>query len=292
VRPFTEINAADGPRRGSLVESETTARIGGSKRGGSKAHTFVEEQYNYALGYSLDFLVDLLSPPRALCNRKFEVCVDELVFIGHPVCISSDGKWSYPSNDSDDEDEAERRSRGRRMNAAASGASAVSTPTATRDPSLRPLPEHPESPRSRFERLQDSTHSLTSLHRDALHRDALSHNSSSNNHSNMPSTAASLLNSTSTLDLAAAKAKKEDDSLTLNMFHLVLIVDKPDPRPEGGCHLADVFNHLYREIAFKWSAAAFALQVRDNWVEREVKELARMREKAIADGRSGQVVTF
>lgn len=70
-RPFTEI-IAEG-RRGSVVESESTARAGGSKRGGSsgRSKAFVEAQYNYALGYSLDFLGDLLSPPRAACNRKF-----------------------------------------------------------------------------------------------------------------------------------------------------------------------------------------------------------------------------
>lgn len=251
-RPLTEIVQN---RRGSVVESEATHRQGSSRKG-RKGKPFVEAQYNYALGYSLDFLGDLLTPPRVACNRKFEVCVDELVFIGHPVCTNSDGKWEYPADDSDDDDEPRRVSRGRRMN---------DTP-APRDVSLLPVAEHPDSPATRFEKLQEDRHSL---HRDALN--ASTH---------------SLANSASDPTSTPRNVKKDEEEPQLTMFHLVLIIDKPDPQADSDTHLAEVYSHLYREIAFKWTAAAFALQVRENWVAREAKELARIREKAIMDGKS------
>jgi hypothetical protein len=273
-KPFTEI-VPDG-RRGSVVESEATARAAG-RRSGGKGSAFVEEQYNYSLGYNLDFLGDLLCPPRAACNRKFEVSVDELVFIGHPVCTSPDGKWAYPSNDSDeDEDDARGAARGRRMNDKEKERQpSIGAAGAARAQELRPVRE--ESPHTRFERLQDNTPSLTPLHVTPTP------SVSSGAESGVPLGAGSGSGSGS-VSGTTRNGKKEEDAGMLTMFHLVLIVDKPDPRPEGEADLAEVFSHLYREIAFKWTAAAFALQVRDDWVGKEVRKLTQIREKAITEG--------
>ncbi|KAK5737570.1 Nitrogen permease regulator 3 [Elasticomyces elasticus] len=61
------------------------------------------------LGYSIDSLEKLLSPGRWSDKKKFEVCVDGITFIGHPVYARNDGEWSSkpqarrergPSNDS------------------------------------------------------------------------------------------------------------------------------------------------------------------------------------------------
>jgi hypothetical protein len=70
---------------------------------------------------------------------------------------------------------------------------------------------------------------------------------------------------------------------------MVLIVDKPDPKtaPMGGTdHIApsEGFEEIYREIAFKWTAAAYALQVKNNWVARESWEMAKARERSMAEG--------
>ena len=47
-------------------------------------------KYNYALSYTLDFLGDMLTPPPAARNRKFEIVVDEVVFIGYPVSVGAE----------------------------------------------------------------------------------------------------------------------------------------------------------------------------------------------------------
>ncbi|KAH7097420.1 nitrogen permease regulator of amino acid transport activity 3-domain-containing protein, partial [Auriculariales sp. MPI-PUGE-AT-0066] len=44
------------------------------------------------LGYPASALASLLAPAN-LCHQKFELLVDELVFIGHPVCRDPDGSW-------------------------------------------------------------------------------------------------------------------------------------------------------------------------------------------------------
>lgn len=45
------------------------------------------------LGYDPNFLSELLCPPRQMCNRKFEMCVDNVVFLGIPIHVLPDGKW-------------------------------------------------------------------------------------------------------------------------------------------------------------------------------------------------------
>ncbi|GMK55302.1 hypothetical protein CspeluHIS016_0203580 [Cutaneotrichosporon spelunceum] len=200
TKGFTEIKP-NPDRRGSVISTETVKK---------KHHvTPLEHQYNFSMGYALDFLSDLLSPRRAACHRKFIITINELIFLGHPVCSGSDGKWAYPAGDSDDEEDS--RLRGRRKEAGPVKAVEV----------IQKIEETP------------------------------------------------------------ARTGRKDEAC-LNMFHLVLILDKPDPKPNQA--LADCLEILYREVAFKWTAAAFALQVRDNWVGREVKKLMTIRERGMADG--------
>ncbi|KIP08241.1 hypothetical protein PHLGIDRAFT_104650 [Phlebiopsis gigantea 11061_1 CR5-6] len=53
------------------------------------------DEYDELLGYSAEFLAGLLCPHSAMCHQKFELIVDELAFIGHPVCAEQDGAWRF-----------------------------------------------------------------------------------------------------------------------------------------------------------------------------------------------------
>ena len=55
----------------------------------------VPHEYDRLLGYSVDFLATLLCPQRSMCHQKFELMVDDLAFIGHPVCADVDGAWRF-----------------------------------------------------------------------------------------------------------------------------------------------------------------------------------------------------
>jgi hypothetical protein len=226
---------------------------------GVKYDASIESQYSYALGYSLDFLSDMLTPPRAACNRKFELCVDELVFIGHPVTIGPDGQWGYPKEAGQAEekgrrntaDEGERRGRRREavghshLRTVVEGSGSESNSLSDIGGGNRdPLADSPEKKRS----------------------DANGANGKGRNGDGA-----------------------EEECPSLDMFHMVLIVDKPDPKtaPMGGTdHIApsEGFEEIYREIAFKWTAAAYALQVKNNWVARESWEMAKARERSMAEG--------
>lgn len=41
--------------------------------------------FSHYLGYPVDFLAELLAPREEMCNRRFELVVDDLAFVGHPV---------------------------------------------------------------------------------------------------------------------------------------------------------------------------------------------------------------
>ncbi|KAF8721653.1 Nitrogen Permease regulator of amino acid transport 3, partial [Rhizoctonia solani] len=51
--------------------------------------------YSSILGYRPSLLANILSPKAALCHQKFELVVDELTFLGHPVYAGPDGGWGW-----------------------------------------------------------------------------------------------------------------------------------------------------------------------------------------------------
>ncbi|KAH9944851.1 nitrogen permease regulator of amino acid transport activity 3-domain-containing protein [Amylocystis lapponica] len=54
-----------------------------------------DDEYDSVLGYSAEFLATLLCPQSAMCHQKFELMVDDLAFIGHPVCAEPSGEWRF-----------------------------------------------------------------------------------------------------------------------------------------------------------------------------------------------------
>lgn len=59
-----------------------------------------QRAYQQYLGYDCDILASLLAPKRELCHQKFELVIDDLAFVGHPVCVDKEGRWD-PEADSD-----------------------------------------------------------------------------------------------------------------------------------------------------------------------------------------------
>ncbi|WWC63900.1 uncharacterized protein I303_106505 [Kwoniella dejecticola CBS 10117] len=250
----------DASRRGS--GSTTTATITDTQRQHHDGNTKWTEsdlkkekekndlQYNYALGYHLDFLSDMLTPPRAACNRKFEICVGSVVFLGHPVCCNSEGKWEIPKED--DPELVEDHSlptRGRR----------------TRDQQLSASSNHQSNLTTLVEHKKEGGNSRESL--TAFSSPETPHPVS--DHSN---------------------PLEKDDTPNLNMFHLVLIIDKPDPKPGTEAHdehhhqTLGMYDEIYREIAFKWTAAAWKLQCESNFVGKQTWTMARYKEKCLVEG--------
>ncbi|KAJ3755048.1 nitrogen permease regulator of amino acid transport activity 3-domain-containing protein [Lentinula raphanica] len=56
-----------------------------------------KDKFENVFGYSSEFLASILCPSTSMCHQKFELIVDDLAFIGHPVCADSDGVWRFQS---------------------------------------------------------------------------------------------------------------------------------------------------------------------------------------------------
>jgi hypothetical protein len=55
-----------------------------------------DPDYNYVLGYPNSILAGTLFRfERKICNQRFELVIEELMFLGHPVCIGEDGTWGW-----------------------------------------------------------------------------------------------------------------------------------------------------------------------------------------------------
>jgi hypothetical protein len=55
----------------------------------------LQDEYGALFGYAAEFFAGLLLPKRTLCHQKFALSVDDLFFIGHPVCADADGTWRF-----------------------------------------------------------------------------------------------------------------------------------------------------------------------------------------------------
>ncbi|AOA60327.1 SEA (Seh1-associated), Npr2/3, and Iml1p complexes subunit [Komagataella phaffii CBS 7435] len=51
------------------------------------------DQTNKVFGFDINFLSEIVTPPKKLCNTRFELTVDEMVFLGLPIHVLDNGKW-------------------------------------------------------------------------------------------------------------------------------------------------------------------------------------------------------
>ena len=98
------------------------------------------DNYDRLLGYETKLLAGLLCPNQALCHQKFELIVDDLAFIGHPVCAEKGATWKFKTPRTDKQSTKPpffgRRGRGPRKSSASKTApvSAPMTPLLDVDP--------------------------------------------------------------------------------------------------------------------------------------------------------------
>lgn len=210
--------------------------------GGQSSSTFDIKDWDTVLGYNRDFLNSLMTPSRALCNKRFELVIDDLAFIGHPVCADENGKWNITTEEPEHEPE---RGRGRQVERPGSRTASNLQHSGSKE--LSSLSEGTTS-----DHASEGDHSFATTYK------------SEDDHYHQPKS-----------------TDKETFPSALTFFHLVLVADKPDP--ELDYDLAGiVYEILYREVAFKWTAAAFAEQVRSDWVGQECLKLSKIRDRATA----------
>ncbi|KAJ3874148.1 nitrogen permease regulator of amino acid transport activity 3-domain-containing protein [Lentinula edodes] len=56
-----------------------------------------KDKYENVFGYASEFLASIPCPSTSMCHQKIQLTVDDLAFIGHPVCADWDGVWRFNS---------------------------------------------------------------------------------------------------------------------------------------------------------------------------------------------------
>ncbi|KAJ9107467.1 hypothetical protein QFC21_000920 [Naganishia friedmannii] len=97
----------------SATSASGNKTIVGKTDSSSSNGSYNQQDYDTILGYDMIFLSNLLAPQRSVCNRRFELSVDELTFLGHPVRADKDGKWIMPDDEDEIEEGGQEEERGR-----------------------------------------------------------------------------------------------------------------------------------------------------------------------------------
>jgi len=79
----------------SLPFSSLSHSTTGGKTLPGGTRTDIDKSDDQVFGYSDKILASLLCPQASMCHQKFELLVDDLAFIGHPVCAGGDGEWRF-----------------------------------------------------------------------------------------------------------------------------------------------------------------------------------------------------
>lgn len=173
------------------------------------------EQYDHVFGYTTQFLAKTLCPKRSMYHQKFELVVDDLAFIGHPVCADSGGVWRFKPE---------------KLNG---------------------------GPRGRDARGLDNSEA---------HQDN---------------------GSVSPVSVEPSSSK----SSWLHTFHLVFVLDLPDPSSSASGNVSKYFDIIYEQIAFTATAVLFQEQVLSNFVQTQCEALSSLKESCISKGDSFDVFT-
>ncbi|ETS62076.1 hypothetical protein PaG_03634 [Moesziomyces aphidis] len=200
--------------------------------------------YKTYLGYDIEILASILNPRPELAHQKFELIVDDLAFLGHPVAASKAGTWGEPDNHdghpgATDSDDAHAAAPSQRR-----GRSGLRK-------EIRP-------------------YDVPDGHTPAKEHDA----DSAKKGKSEPKT--------SDTEAPASKA-----AAPLTQFHLVLVLDRPDPSTAmSGMDLSSWLQLFYDNIVFKMTAALFAEQSKSDYVGRETEKLLALRERCMDDGQA------
>ncbi|QRW12952.1 cutinase [Ceratobasidium sp. AG-Ba] len=284
------------------------------------------DAYTKLLGYRAAFLADILSPKRSLCHQKFELVVDELAFLGHPVHTGPDGGWGWEELYRSRAASVVERGPEKANNERGIGADRVvdqGTPYVQRSGSFAEhaglfveRPELSESSASMSSsvlsmgtpRPSQSLTSLSEARGRMPTRPPFDLRMSSSDY--MPSPSPAVTSSSSATPLSGASSESStipqapgahrplphvpshsnsvshpdsdaDSAPQITSFHLVLVLDRLDPRSVSARDLHKYNDVFYQQIAFKMTAVMHYEQGRSGWVARASDKLIALRDECM-----------
>lgn len=213
------------------------------------------------LGFPNAVLASLLSPSRELCDQPFELVVDHLAFVGHPVWLGDEEvvrRTDVAEEDEDDEEDEEAiRGRSRQRSGSMADSPRLDGADGSDDSAFKP-PERTSSEPPSLSRRESPTHPIK-----------------------LPRTPSS----TSTLHPFSSLASSQQSHNSIHgagrliSFNFVCIIDTP---PDS--HLSSHLEGYYKDVVIPITANLKALERRDKWLGKEAAKLRKAREKFLDKG--------
>lgn len=216
------------------------------------------DEYDTLLGYSAEFLAQILSPNSSMCHQKFELVVDDLAFVGHPVCADADGGWRFRQK-AEKEKEKEEEGDGGAKTAAVRGRGSKKAQSQSHSQSQSPSIVSGEEGR-------DGTDSLET--------------------ERMTDRAGEQQQQRGGRGEGRALPILQTGDSGIKTFHFVVVLDLPDPSSSASGNIAKYFDTVYQQIAFNVTAVLYQEQVLHQYVEAECDKLGLLKEEYANKGKS------
>ncbi|CCH45052.1 hypothetical protein BN7_4630 [Wickerhamomyces ciferrii] len=80
-------------KKGSISSNSIHKSTANSETNSLATAIHPQQQLDKVFGFDAEFLGEFLSPPKRLCNSRFELTVDDMAFLGLPIHKNDDGLW-------------------------------------------------------------------------------------------------------------------------------------------------------------------------------------------------------
>jgi hypothetical protein len=248
---------------------------GATLAGGTTAPATSVDEYHTYLSFPTTFLAHILTPKEEICQQRFDLAVDDLCFIGHPIrrdgsdkagggwgggVVTEDDKSAPPSNGPTTGGGERGRVKGSRF----TPGNMLNLDSGLASPAVG---------RTQGASLPNVTEGK------ALNA---SGNASGSSLGSRPPPSAP-----STASAIPIQETSDKDVPSISFFHLVLVCDQPDGSQKGPLAPERKLEAVYKEIVFKVTAALLESQIRDNWVAQQGTELYNLRDTCLQERASG-----
>lgn len=224
-------------------------------------------EWEKLFGYPTEGLEKLLSPADKFSKKKFEVSIEELVFLGYPVFAREDGTWKRRKRMGQEE----KKSNDQDVNGLAIGRN----PFDGFDQGVRHSPEDLDIAAARAAEIDSPELSPTATRDDVRGMnamDALTLPPEDNPIAQGYGSYGGMSESTSEMkSVSTASGGQGDD---MSMFHLVFVMNPPTLE----YHIR--VQEMYDNVVKKFSKALKYEQTRSGWVEKEAKKILTLKNQA------------
>jgi len=239
----------------SLKDGRERKGSGANKQSAIKNDVNLEPEWETVLGFSTEGLEKMLSPSPDLRKKKFEILLDELVFLGYPVFVREDGAWRKKKRGSKGKDGPKSQANG-------------NTKVLDDDEDIVETPE--QVPADSGITIEGSGRKSVKLGDDLAGSNGTVEASTSYKSQSAFSEAHSEARSTST--------SSGNDSNEMTMFHVVFVMNPPSL--EHHVRVGDMYEHIVKRFA----KALKYEQASTGYVWKEAKKILELRSQGKQSG--------